>query len=32
MRALGFEPKYTVEKFLTNDNLGNIIYLNNGEL
>jgi nucleoside-diphosphate-sugar epimerase len=32
MKALGFKPKYSVEKFLTNDNLGNIIYLNNGEL
>ena len=31
MKALGFEPKYTVEKFLTNDNLGNIINLFNGE-
>ena len=31
MRALGFEPKYTVEKFLTNNNLGNIINLFNGE-
>ena len=29
--ALGFEPKYTVEKFLTNDNLGNILEFNNGE-
>jgi len=31
MRALGFEPKYSVEKFLTNNNLGNIINLFNGE-
>jgi nucleoside-diphosphate-sugar epimerase len=31
MRALGFKPKYTVEKFLTNNNLGNIINLFNGE-
>ena len=31
MKALGFEPKYTVEKFLTNDNKGNIINLFNGE-
>src|SRR6056300_1586397 len=31
MRALGFKPKYTVEKFLTNNNLGNIININNGE-
>jgi len=31
MKALGFKPKYTVEKFLTNNNLDNIIYLNNGE-
>lgn len=31
MKALGFEPKYTVEKFLTNNNLGNIINLFNGE-
>ena len=31
MRALGFKPKYTVEKFLTNDYLGNIIILHNGE-
>jgi len=32
MKALGFEPKYTVEKFLTNNNLGNIINLFNGEI
>jgi len=31
MKTLGFEPKYTVEKFLTNNNLGNIINLFNGE-
>jgi nucleoside-diphosphate-sugar epimerase len=31
MRALGFKPKYTVENFLTNNNLGNIINLFNGE-
>lgn len=31
MKALGFEPKYSVEKFLTNNNLGNIINLFNGE-
>jgi nucleoside-diphosphate-sugar epimerase len=31
MKALGFKPKYSVEKFLTNDNLGNIINLFNGE-
>jgi nucleoside-diphosphate-sugar epimerase len=31
MKALGFKPKYTVEKFLTNNNLDNIIYINNGE-
>lgn len=31
MRALGYEPKYSVEKFLTNNNLGNIIQLFNGE-
>ena len=31
MRALGFEPKYTVEKFLTNNDLGNIIKIHNGE-
>lgn len=31
MRALGFEPKYSVEKFLTNNNLDNIINLFNGE-
>ena len=31
MKALGWEPKITVEKFLTNNNLGNIINLFNGE-
>ena len=31
IRALGFEPKYTVEKFLTDNNIGNIINLFNGE-
>ena len=31
MKALGFKPKYSVEKFLTNKNLGNIINLFNGE-
>ena len=31
MRALGFEPKYTVEKFLTTHNKDNIINLFNGE-
>jgi nucleoside-diphosphate-sugar epimerase len=31
MKALGFKPKYTVEKFLTNNNIGNIIKLNTGE-
>jgi len=31
MKALGFKPKYTVEKFLTNNDLGNIINFNNGE-
>jgi nucleoside-diphosphate-sugar epimerase len=31
MSSLGFEPKYSVEKFLTNNNLDNIIYLQNGE-
>ena len=31
MKALGFKPKYTVEKFLTNKDLGNIINLFNGE-
>ena len=31
MKRLGFKPKYSVEKFLTNSNLDNIIYINNGE-
>ena len=31
MKALGFKPKYSVEKFLTNKDLGNIINLFNGE-
>jgi UDP-glucose 4-epimerase len=31
MKALGWKPKYTVENFLTNNNLGNIINLHNGE-
>jgi nucleoside-diphosphate-sugar epimerase len=31
MKALGFKPKYTVEKFLTNDTKSNIINLFNGE-
>lgn len=31
MKALGFKPKYTVEKFLTNKGLDNIIKLINGE-
>ena len=31
MKALGWRPKYTVENFLTNNNLGNIINLFNGE-
>ena len=31
MKALGFEPKYTVEKFLTNSGNDNIINLFNGE-
>jgi len=31
MKNLGFKPKYSVEKFLTNNNLGNIINLFNGE-
>jgi len=31
MSALGFKPKYTVEKFLTNEDKGNIINLFNGE-
>lgn len=31
MKALGFKPKYTVEKFLTTESKGNIINLFNGE-
>jgi nucleoside-diphosphate-sugar epimerase len=31
IKSLGWKPKYTVEKFLTNNNLGNIINLFNGE-
>ena len=31
MKRLGWEPKYSVENFLTNNNLGNIIKLHNGE-
>lgn len=31
MRALGFEPKHSVEKFLTNNSLDNIIKFTNGE-
>jgi nucleoside-diphosphate-sugar epimerase len=31
MKALGFKPKYKVEKFLTNEDKGNIINLFNGE-
>jgi len=31
LRSLGFKPKYTVEKFLTNNNLDNIIKFENGE-
>jgi len=31
MKALGFKPKYTVEKFLTNQGNDNIINLFNGE-
>jgi len=31
MKALGFKPKYSVEKFLTNNDLGNIIQFTNGE-
>ena len=32
MKALGYKPKYSVEKFLTNNNLDNIIRLHNGEI
>ena len=31
IKALGWVPKYSIEKFLTNDNKGNIINLFNGE-
>ena len=31
MKALGFKPKYSVEKFLTNQEKGNIINIFNGE-
>jgi nucleoside-diphosphate-sugar epimerase len=31
LKNLGWKPKYSVEKFLTNNNLGNIINLFNGE-
>jgi nucleoside-diphosphate-sugar epimerase len=31
MKRLGWQPKYSVENFLTNNNLGNIIKLHNGE-
>ena len=31
MKRIGWQPKYTVENFLTNNNLGNIIQLHNGE-
>lgn len=31
MKSLGWRPKYSVEKFLTNNDLGNIINLFNGE-
>jgi len=31
IRTLGFKPKYSVEKLLTNNKLGNIIELRNGE-
>jgi len=31
IRTLGFKPKYSVEKLLTNNNLGNIINFTNGE-
>ena len=32
MKALGFKPKYSIEKYLTNNDLGNIIKLNTGEI
>jgi len=31
MKTLGFKPKYSVEKLLTNNQLGNIINIRNGE-
>jgi len=31
IKTLGFKPKYSIEKLLTNNTLGNIIELNNGE-
>jgi len=31
IEALGFKPKYSVEKFLTNKELDNIINLFNGD-
>lgn len=31
IRTLGFKPKYSIEKLLTNNKLGNIIEFNNGE-
>lgn len=31
IRSLGFKPKYSVKKLLTNNNLGNIIEFRNGE-
>jgi len=31
LKSLGWKPKYSAEKFLTNNNLGNIINLFNGE-
>lgn len=31
MKALGYKPKYTVEKFLTNNDLGNNIIVINGD-
>ena len=31
LKRLGWKPKYSVENFLTNNNLGNIIKLHNGE-
>ena len=31
IKRLGFKPKYSVEKLLTNNKLGNIINIKNGE-